>query len=207
MTDAETLATIARRPLAEVFFAPPRDAEELHAGKAMMLQAILGRDDDLAGTLLYAVAADQARGRDAGDQARGAMLAVCECLDALDAAGLGLHVTGDADPLAANILAATGEKRRVMLRLTPRERAAAVLELLLLAARAAAPYLKRAAAPPPPPPPPAPVVNVQLALPAGAVPVRVTGMPATRAVQTVERDADAEIVQTVTTTTPLPAGP
>jgi hypothetical protein len=51
------------------------------------------------------------------------------------------------------------------------------------------------------------VVNVQLALPAGAVPVEIVSQPATRAVQTVERDDDAEIVQTVTETRPLPAGP
>ena len=77
---------------------------------------------------------------------------------------------------------------------------------LLAAARAAGPHLKRAAPPPPPAPPPAPVVNVQLALPAGAVPVTVVSQPATRAVQTVERDADLEITQTVTTTTPLLSG-
>lgn len=205
--DADILATIARRPLGEVFFAAVSDADEWHAGRSMMLDAIVGRDDDLAGTLLYAIAADQARSPGATDQARGAMAAICECLDALDAGGLGLHVSGDADPLAARALAATGAKRRALLRITPPEHGAAVLELLLMAARAAGPHLKRAAPPPPPAPPPAPVVNVQLALPAGAVPVEIVSQPATRAVQTVERDDDAEIVQTVTETRPLPAGP
>ena len=48
-------------------------------------------------------------------------------------------------------------------------------------------------------------VNVELALPAGPVPVAIVGQPATRSVQTVRRDEDAEIVETVTETRPLPA--
>ena len=73
--DADILATIARRPLGEVFFAAVSDANEWHAGRSMMLDAIVGRDDDLAGTLLYAIAADQARSPDATDQVEGELAA------------------------------------------------------------------------------------------------------------------------------------
>ncbi|MCB1749247.1 MAG: hypothetical protein KDK06_18880 [Gammaproteobacteria bacterium] len=198
---------LAREPISRAFFAPVMDWHEHAVGHRLMVEAVLAGDDP-AQALLLAAAGDFDRGT--ADQRAGAMEGLLGCLDVLAAAGRRLAVRDEETryPPAVAVLHATGERRRAILRAVSADRAAEVLALLLDAVRAAAPHLQRAApaAPPPPAPPPAPVVNVQLALPAGAVPVEIVSQPATRAVQTVERDADLEIIQTVTTTTPLLSG-
>jgi hypothetical protein len=139
------------------------------------------------------------------------MAALCDCLDVLQAGGRwSFNLT---DPsrwpaLAVRALGEPGELRRAMLRMTPPEDVAATLELLCQAAQAAGPYLKRAepAAPAAPmPAAPAPVsVNVALQLPEGPMPVAIVSQPPMRSVQTVERDAEDEIVRTVTETREAP---
>jgi hypothetical protein len=192
-----------RHGIAAAFFSPVVDWHEYAAGHRMTVDAVL-TGDNLVHVLTLAEVADLMRGT--ADQRAGAMAGICDCLDALHAGGKRLQVREGVYHYAAAVLAATGEKRRAMLRATLPERGAEVLDLVLQAARAAGPYLKRAepAAAPPPEPPPAPVVNVALQLPAAAVPVAIVSQPATRSVQTVERDEHDEITRTITTTEPQP---
>jgi hypothetical protein len=203
---ATNLAT-GREFLGRDYFGPVYAQSEFHAGYNLMVGAIIGGDDP--GQVLGLVrVADLVRGAEP-DQSRGAMAGLLDCLDALQAGDKSLHLVDPAawPSTAVRALATTGEMRRAMLRATPHGDYAATLALLIAAARAAGPYLKRAEqAAPPAPPSPTPVqVHVELALPPGPLPVAIVSQPATRSVQTVERDADQEIVQTVTTTAQLAA--
>lgn len=207
MNQIATHLAAGREFLGRDYFGPVYAQSEFHAGYNLMVGAIIGGDDP--GQVLALVrVADVVRGAEP-EQSRGAMAGLLDCLDALQAGDKSLHL---ADPAAwpapaVRALAATGEMRRAMLRATPHGDYAATLGLLIEAARAAGPYLKRAepAAPPAPPAPTPFQVHVELALPPGPLPVAIVSQPATRSVQTVERDANDEIVTTVTETRPLPA--
>lgn len=190
------------------YFGAVRKPSEFEFGHRLMIDAILGGGDPAA-VLALARAADLTINDGEPDRSRGAMAGLLDCLDSLQAGGKTLQIE-DASlwpGLAVAALAAGPTMRRAMLCVMYRESYAATLALLFAAARAAGPYLKRAEpAAPPALPAPTPVhVNVELALPAGPVPVAIVGQPATRSVQTVRRDEDAEIVETVTETRPLPA--
>lgn len=186
------------------FFSRVLWPEEFSAGHRLMMDAVLdGLDPALA--LLLARSTDIQRGT--ADQATGAMAALCDCLDVLQAGGrFSFNVTEPSrwPALAVRALTVSGELRRAMLRMTRPEDVEGTLALLCQAAQKARPYLKRAepAAPvAPAPAAPAPVsVNVALQLPEGPLPMAIVSQPPTRSVQTVERDADDEIVRTVTET-------
>lgn len=209
MIAPDPITVLTRESIGRAFFAPAVDWHERAVGHRLMIEAILAGDDP-ALALLLAAAADHDRGT--GDQRAGAMEAALGCLDVLAAAGrrLAVHNEDSRYAPATAALHATGERRRAILRAVPPQRAAEVLSLVLDAVRAAAPHLQRAqpaAEPPPPAPPqPTPHINVQLMLPAGPLPVAIESQPATRAMQTVERDDDLEIVKTITETRPLPTG-
>ncbi len=191
--------------LVPTFFARVQFREAFDVGYRLMVEMVLnGNDPALA--LLESRSTDDLRPGRGADQSTGAMAALCDCLDALHAGGKAISVPEPSRWPRGAVLAltATGELRRSILRMTQPENVAATLELLCLAARAAGPYLKRAepvAAVAPPPAAPTPVsVNVALQLPDGPLPMAIVSQPATRSVQTVERDADDEIVRTVTET-------
>jgi len=195
-TTIDRVLLSSRGDLVPGFFGPVHDWSEHAAGKLLMEDAILA-GDDLAQTLLLCLMADEARGGQ--DQRAGAMDGLLACLDILQAAGKAFSVRS-AFALAVDALAATGVRRRALVRSTPPNRGAEMLSLLLQAGRAAGPYLRRAE-PAAPPAAPAPVqVSVALQLPDGPVPMAIVSQPATRSVQTVERDSADEIVRTVTET-------
>lgn len=193
--------------IARDYFGPAHDRAAFDLGYRVMLDAVLdGGQANLPAVLLLARAADTQRGGEP-DQARGAMEALLACLDALQAGGKRLDVT-DATawpPMAVRALAVSGPMRRAMLMAMPEADYAGALELVCQAARAAGKFLQRAEPPAlPAPPAPAPqIINVELQMPPGAMPVAIVSQPATRSVQTVERDANDEIVRTVTETTPV----
>ncbi len=182
------LARVGTGRLAVDFFSPPVRLSEFDRGRALMLEAIVsGGDPSLA--LLLARGVDTIRG--GTDQAAGAIALAVEAFDKLAAVGRPLKVAEvPGHPGVARALQATGEMRRALLCVTPEADYAATLQTICAAVRACAPLLTRAE--------PAPAAPQPL-------PVQIVGMPSTRSVQTVERDADQEIVQTVTTTAPLAA--
>jgi len=203
-TTAEPLDFLARDTIAAAFFGPVHDWREHAAGNRLMVDAILA-GHDLTETLLLCATADEARGGQS--QRAGAMEGLLTCLDTLQASGKAFSVRSDY-VLGVAVLNAAGERRRALLRCTQPDRGADMLRLLLQAGRAAGPYLKRAEpAAAPAPTPPAPVqVSVALQLPEGPVPMAIVSQPATRSVQTVERDDADEIVRTVTETTGVANG-
>ena len=191
--------------LVPTFFSRVLWPDDFSAGHRLMMDAVLGGHDP-ALALLMARSTDLQRGT--ADQSTGAMAALCDCLDVLQAGGRwSFNVTEPSrwPAIAVRALSVSGEMRRGMLRMTPPEDVAGTLALLCQAAQKAGPYLKRAepAAPDAPAPAaPAPVsVNVALQLPEGPLPMAIVSQPATRSVQTVERDEDDEITRTITETT------
>ncbi len=197
----ESIRKLAGQDFAALFFGPVMDWNEHATGQRLMEDAVLA-GDDLARTLWLASCADE--GRRSCCQRIGALDGLLRCLDAFVASGRHVFNVRSDFSLAVEALQSTGDKRRAIVRSTPPNRGADMLRLLLQAGRAAGPYLKRAepVAPPPPPAAPALVVNAVLQLPEGPLPMAIVSQPATRSVQTVERDAEDEIVRTVTETTP-----
>jgi len=195
--------------LVPTFFSRVQWADDFSTGYRLMVDAVLDARDPALG-LLLARATDKQLGT--ADQSTGAMAALCDCLDVAQAGGRWSCKVMDPSSwpaLAVRALGARGELRRAMLRMTPPEDVASTLALLCRAAETIGPHLKRAEPKAPPQDPlaasPAPVsVNVALQLPEGPLPMAIVSQPPMRSVQTVERDAEDEIVRTVTETREAP---